>query len=300
VEVRLRDGSLVIGQLTNANAVELKTAYGTLSFPLANIVAILPALRPSKENDTEIVAAIKNLDNDDFNTRGRAQASLEEFGARATFSLREAREKASVEARTRIDLLLKKIAAQNPKLAETDTVKSTEFEAVGKLQFDALGVKNRIGEFKVKLEDIQSIQWLCHGAAKGVVLDCSTALDEWIDSGIDAVPGEKIVITSSGTITLFGNNQSTPDGSPNFNNGRGFLVGAVVGRIGSSKKPFTIGSSKSWVPQTRGRLYLKIYCPEEILNNNSSNPSTGSYTVRLSSGVLAAPEVAAPVQNRGL
>jgi hypothetical protein len=287
VELHLRDGSTVVGRLLQTDVLTLKTDYGTLTFPLSSIVRVYPAIRASKEALKEASSLINKLDDEDFNVRKQAQSKLEQFGVCVAPLLREARQNATAEARSRIDVLLKKIEAQNPKVPTDDVVKSNEFEAVGKLQFESLTIRHSIGEMKAKIEDIESIHWLSCGASKTVVLDCASALDDWVDSGVDVSPDEKVSVSSSGTITLFNNYQTSPDGNANLN-GRGTLIGMVVGKIGPNRKFFPIGSYKSWTPQYRGRLYLKIHCTEDYLNNNNNqNTSNGSFTVRVSSGVLA-------------
>jgi len=286
VEIRLRDGSTVRGEITSPESLTLKTAYGTLNIPVTRVVSLRAGLRVSTVEDTEITAAIKDLDSDEYNVRGQAQKKLESLASRAAPALRQARDKASPEARTRIDALLKKSSGAETKPNADDSVKSDEFEAAGKLEIETLTVKNRIGDLKVKLADIDSVRWLARGSAKNITLEGQAALEDWVDTGMESNPGDKIVVSCSGTINLFGQYESTPTGCNNYGGARSFLVGAVIGRVGLSGKPFLIGNAKTWVPQVRGRLFLKIYCMDNLLNNGS-NPTTGSYTARVSSGYLA-------------
>jgi hypothetical protein len=285
VEVRLRDGSVLHGDLTGVDTIALKTTYGTLNFPLSHILRIRAGFRLSKQDETDILGAIKELDSDDFNVRGLAQRRLEERGAPAAAVLRDAKAKATPEVRNRVESILKKIAENNPKLVLDDIIKSDEFEATGSLQFDSLTIKSHIGDVKVKLEDMESMRFLANGADKSLSLEASAGLDNWVDTGIDSTPNEKVSIFCSGSVNLFNNYQTTPDGNTNWGN-RPFLAGAVVGKFGENGKPFLIGAAKQLVAANRQRLFVKIFCPENVVSSNS-NPSSGEFRVRIATGIWA-------------
>ena len=283
VEVRLRDGSVLLGELAGSDSLALKTTYGTLTFPLNHILRVRAGFRLPKQDETEILAAIKDLDSDEFNIRGAAQKKLEERGASAASVLRDAKAKASAEARSRIDAILKRIADNNPKLTLDDSIKSDEFEATGTLQFDALTVKSHIGDVKVKLEDLETVRFLANGSDKTITLEIGAALSDWIDTGVDTSPGEKLSFTCTGSVNLFGNYQTTPDGNTNWGN-RPFLTGAIIGKLGDNGKPFLIGSAKQWTTANRQRIFVKVFCADNAMNNNN-NPSTGEFKVRVATGI---------------
>ena len=286
VEVRLRDGSIVRGEIAGSDTIALKTPYGVLTFPLSRIVRIKAGYRLAKQKEAELLAALKDLDSDDFGTRGQAQRTLEELGAQALDALRDARNKASAEARSRIDAVLKKIMAAAPKLSTDDLVKSDEFEAAGTLQFDALLVKSRIGELKVKLEDIEAVRWLANGVVKSMPIEARAGLEDWIDTGVDAIAGDRFAIAVSGSLTLFGQNTvSPPEGTNNWGQ-QPFQTGAVIGKLGAAGKPFLIGPGKQWAPDSNERLYVKIFASENAMNNNN-NPSQGEYKIKLATGIWA-------------
>jgi hypothetical protein len=285
VELHLRDGSVLLGELSGVDAIALKTSYGTLSFPLTHILRVRAGFRLSKQDETDILAAIKDLDSDDFNVRGLAQRRLEERGAPAAAVLRDAKGKATPEVRNRVEAIMKKIAENNPRLVLDDIIKSDEFEATGTLQFESLTVKSHIGDVKVKLEDMEALRFLANGTDKSLTLEASAGLDAWVDTGIDSTSNEKISVICTGNVTMFNNYQTTPDGNTNWGN-RPFLAGAVVGKLGESGKPFLIGAAKQFVPANRQRLFVKIFCPENVISGNS-NPSTGEFRVRIATGVWA-------------
>jgi len=285
IEIRLRDGSLLRGEISSTAPIELKTAYGNLTFPLSRILRIKTGFRLAKEKEGEIRTAIKELDSDDFTTRGQAQHALEEFGAQAVDILKDARTKASAEARSRIEAILKKVSGTSVHLSTDDLVKSDEFEAAGTLQFDVFNIHCHIGDLKVKLEDLESVRWLGAGATKLVVVEARASLADWFDTGVDAIYGEKMSVAAAGGINLFGNNAITPEGSNSWG-AAPFQTGAVIGKLGANGKPFLIGEGKQWTPENHDRLYVKIFCAENLLNNNN-NPSSGEFNLHVATGVWA-------------
>ena len=285
VEVRLRDGSIVRGEIGGADSIALKTPYGVLTFPLNRILRIKAGFRLAKEKEVGIRSAIAELDNDDFAVRAKAQHTLEELGAQAAELLTQARMKVSAEARSRIDAILKKIGAAGQTLPTEDIVKTDEFEAAGALQFDVLTVKSRIGDLQVKLEDVEAVRWLAVGANKSLALPAHPAIEDWIDSGIDALPGEKMALSVSGSVNLFGNTLCTPDGVNSWGTAP-FQTGAVIGKFGGKGKPFLVGAGKQWIPDERARLFVKIYCSENALNSNNGH-SDGEFKMQLATGVWA-------------
>jgi LssY C-terminus len=106
----------------------------------------------------------------------------------------------------------------------------------------------------------------------------------WVETGISLEPGQKIVVTSEGTLRYAdAKTDNGPDGlTRNFKdlirilpyNGAG--RGAVIGRIGDADiaQPFVIGAKKEIVAPVSGKLSLGI-------NQSDSDTGTGSYTVKV-------------------
>jgi hypothetical protein len=106
----------------------------------------------------------------------------------------------------------------------------------------------------------------------------------WTDTGIDLKPGEKIVVTASGTLRYSdAKSDNGPDGLargfkdllrilPFNDSGRGSLIA----RIGDAEtaQPFLIGASKDTVSIVVGRLSLGI-------NQGKNDSAEGSYTVHV-------------------
>ncbi len=285
VEVQLRDGSMLRGELSGITAFALKTPYGLLNIPLNRVVHFQMGVHIPPQNTTEVPAALKDLDSDDFNTRTRAQQKLEAIGLAALAALRAAKPGASAEARTRIDALLTKISAKSAKTSENDSILTDEFEALGQLQQTTLSLQSCLGPLQIKFEDVNRIRWLAKGDSASLSLDVSTALEDWIDTGIDSIPGEKMAVCATGTIKVYGNTTITPEGTTNWNS-RPFKVGAVIGKLGVNNKPFLIGPGKQWSTDGKERLYLKIHCNDDILNNDNRNTS-GAYSVQIGTSYQA-------------
>ncbi|HXJ14378.1 MAG TPA: LssY C-terminal domain-containing protein [Candidatus Limnocylindrales bacterium] len=106
----------------------------------------------------------------------------------------------------------------------------------------------------------------------------------WVDTGISLEPGQRIAVTSEGTLRYTdAKADNGPDGLT-----RGFkdLIrilpyngagrGAVIGRIGDADiaQPFVIGAKKEIVAPVSGKLALGI-------NQSEVDAGTGSYTVKV-------------------
>jgi len=106
---------------------------------------------------------------------------------------------------------------------------------------------------------------------------------QWVDTGMDVQAGDKLHITSTGTVTMGNNTGVTADGAqrgwtdtlralPVASAGRG----ALVGRIGNSDAatPFFIGADGTVQAPIAGRLYLAI-------NADSTQTPQGEFKVHI-------------------
>jgi hypothetical protein len=105
----------------------------------------------------------------------------------------------------------------------------------------------------------------------------------WTDTAVVLAPGDHVVFTAKGDVTLADGRKTTADGLP-----RGWKdllrqfpdpaspAGALIGRIGSDPAvvPFAIGASKTLDVTTSGELYLRI-------NASSDVAPDGTYDVTL-------------------
>ncbi|MGD0207442.1 MAG: hypothetical protein ABSC89_07550 [Verrucomicrobiota bacterium] len=113
----------------------------------------------------------------------------------------------------------------------------------------------------------------------------------WYDTGIDLTNGQTITINASGTVTVGAlipaYNNETPAGRPELTGttrpggalvAPGLAPWSLVGRIGSSGKPFEIGTSKTFTASDSGRLYLSV-------NDNWFPDNSGSWNVTVTGGI---------------
>ena len=107
------------------------------------------------------------------------------------------------------------------------------------------------------------------------------ANQQWTNTGIPVLRGERIQFTARGTITISRNLSATPDGNPTIPSSsprfplRGVGVGALIGRVGNSA-PFPIGSSTGPITMpTNGPLMLGI-------NDDELSDNSGNFSVNIS------------------
>jgi hypothetical protein len=284
VEVRLRDGSQMRGEVMALDTLKLKTAYGVLNFPVSDLRQLQFGARLTEKDARGIQEAIALLDSDDFASRSEAQTRLERFGASALAPLKTALKTSnSSEVRSRIESLLKRLEKKAGSVTTDDRVTATELDMSGELELKSLRFRNAIGDLTVKIEDLESVRWLAAGQIKAFSIDARKGLQGWIDTGVNVAPNDPIALTASGSINLFGSCISTPSGHNNWG-ANPFMVGSLIGRIGKSGEPFMIGTGKRWTGAERERLYLKIFCLPDHLRSADRSSNTGSYRVRIATG----------------
>ena len=176
---------------------------------------------------------------------------------------------------------------KSPKRAVSDDiVRSSRFEATGLLQMDTLALKTRFGDLQIKVDDIRTVRWLERGETRNLELDANAAIQDWIDTGIDAVPGEKLAIACGGTINMFNSQTMGPTGSNNWGSNGPFLMGAVVGKLGANGEMYLIAAGKTWNTESKERLYVKIHW-NRSRTGRSNDQSKGHFAVKIATGAWA-------------
>ena len=122
-----------------------------------------------------------------------------------------------------------------------------------------------------------------------------TADKQWVDTGMDVKPGDKLHITAQGTVDLADKTGVGPDGAPRGwkDTLRALTVssagrGALVGQIGNdpAATPFFIGADGIVTAPVAGRFYLGV--------NQASNASaTGNFQVHIDRSAAAVTDEAA-------
>ena len=114
-------------------------------------------------------------------------------------------------------------------------------------------------------------------------LNVSVSGGDWVDTGMQVQAGDKLHITSKGTVTMGNNTGVTADGATRgwTDTLRALMVpsagrGALVGRIGDNPAatPFFIGADGTVQAPIAGKLYLAI-------NSDSTQTPTGQYDVHI-------------------
>lgn len=114
------------------------------------------------------------------------------------------------------------------------------------------------------------------------------AIEEWRDSGVDVIAGEKYRVTAKGKWRSYGTcNWTDADGLDLYNMlcfpspvfpvvVNGWSHSALIAKIGSEGIPFGVGTEKQWIAQSSGRLLFRI---NDTLDANWDNE--GYVDVRL-------------------
>lgn len=290
VEVQLTDNSTFRGELDGVDAISLKTSYGVLTIPCGDILRVQRGTRINEKVVNDIGAAIKALDSEEFAKRTTAQQKLETCGVEAIDLLKKAREAGSPEMRTRIDKILAKLNEKfSGKGIQTEDIVSTvRFDVMGTLQLDSLKLASRVGPLSVNIEDLHSIRWLGHGDYKTLSLDPNGGTVAWVDTGITLNNNDQIAIVATGSINPSPNNNNLeigPMGTENWGANGGFMMGTLLGKLGTDGEPFAIGQGKAWASTSRDRLYLKIFWNSRQCR--IENGAKGAFKIKIHTGSLA-------------
>ena len=102
---------------------------------------------------------------------------------------------------------------------------------------------------------------------------------QWTDTGIDVKAGDRVAFQASGEVQLGvqAGMTATPDGNGSFKSPSypepTLPGGALIGRVGTSGRPFGIGTQSQPLPMpAAGRLYLGV-------NDNELNDNNGAFNV---------------------
>jgi hypothetical protein len=291
VEVRFADGSLVKTKLQH-DTLNVITKYGTLKVPVSDLKSIEFGFRYAPGEEQRITDAITRLGDARFVTREMAMSDLQTYKERAYPLLKKALKHTDREIVKRTTELIEKLEAKVPadklQFRLQDTVKTTDFAAVGKVDLPNFKVQTPyFGTAELQLADLVTMRTVGLAQSIETTIDASKfGLSNnavWMDTGIDADKEMPLTIQASGQIDLWpqgGNYRSGPDGNfRNTGNGPGLQApGALIGRIGTNGSPFLVGSKYQGKPPTNGRLFLRI--------NGSpwNNESVGAYTLKITLG----------------
>jgi len=297
IRLYLMDGSVITGKLAVKN-IQVKTTFGVLTVPVANIISFRPGIDSFPEFGQRIKDLIVTLGADDFNEREAAQKELQKIGKKVRKLLEERLKDDDNAERTR---RIKKIIEEfdnnedldddwnnnaNRVWIRQDTIVTTDFTIVGTIVQKKFAVTTKFGQLAVNLADIQRgqrLQQQKEEIRKMVSVEGShMAQRSFKNTRIKLEAGDRVYLTADGTITMtpWGSNaRSTPDGAPNY----GWYIaskiaaGALVGRIGDSGTVFKVGTKYSFTAKKTGYLQLAIGMNPSYANQTFP----GKYTVRV-------------------
>jgi hypothetical protein len=290
VEVHYVDGSLVHMKLLD-EAIEIKTDYGKLTVPPAQIQSITFGQRVEPEIEAKVQALIQQLGDSDYQKRELALKSLIQFGHNAYPSLIRQQKNADQEVAKRIEKAIQSIEQQVPsKLLhrkDDDVIYTTKFTIVGKITTPTLRAHSQFfGEVTLKPAQLVAIGGQKqHAVADIIILDAAkygSAHDKWLATGIHVRKGQSLTITASGIIDLVppqaGKYMCGPYGWQNAGKTNVNQEGTLQGRIGMAGPAFLIGESYQGQADREGELYL------HIVPCIWGNASTGTFQIKVTPG----------------
>lgn len=297
VRVHLMEGSVVSGTLS-ADALTVKTEFGTLEVPVEHVVSFTPGLASHPQLQKRIGRLIQQLGSNDAAERDQAQRELTDFGPAVRSQLAPFRDDQDAERRTRVEKILEELENQEeedepagglprPSLIPEDTVETDRFTVVGAISPDSFRIETPFGPLTVALKDIRYVSRETSRkpeARARLAVDANNFPQVGLkDTGLSVRRGDRLVIAATGQIVMapWGNNISSgPDGA-----GQNVPVytaqipsGAVMARIGRGEE-FLVGGRYDATVKASGTLFLGVAMTPQFANQGYTFP--GSYDVRV-------------------
>jgi hypothetical protein len=290
VVVFFHDGTRVKTMILQDN-LEITTRYGKLTVPTRAIRRIEFGHRLSEEQAQKLEATLKRLSSNNFQERESAGKELIAMGRLAYPALMKANENADLDTTKRIDEVLKAIKQAVPadqlRSRTTDMVYTEDFTIVGTIDSATLKARTEhFGDVTLKVVDLRSVLGTGGTGEISVKVDAvayGTNNTSWMDTGYSVNPETKLVVTASGEVDLYGNQQpgqyiSGPEGNRNVGRQGIYMPGTLVGKIGEDGAVFIVAKKYEGLSNVEGKLYLRIVALP------GSGGSTGHYTVKINTG----------------
>jgi hypothetical protein len=286
IEVRLKDGSVLRGELQGVASFKLKTPYGVLTVPATEMRRLKLGQGGAGSVDAATLnAAIKDLIGDVKTVWPEAQRVLARAGSDAVEPLFEARPKAGEEARKRIDAALKRVLGLEKSDLAADHIRAAKFEGHGQVELSALRLKTKLGDLTIKAGEVASLSWLAASCNVSLDLEAKESIRNWQDSGVKLLQGDTLAVRCDGSINVFGS-AVPPTGNKSWNR-HPFPSGALVGKIGEAGETFLIGAVKRIEAPGEGTLYLRVFMQDDLLQRDEIEQASGSLQVQIGSGAQA-------------
>lgn len=275
--VELRSGTVLVGRL-EPSAWRVKTAFGELTVPVAEIRRVRFGRRSQPERLARVEEAVKDLASASPERRDHAKASIAQEGVFAAQSLRKAaKEHEDPEVRRIAGEMLKELdLSEDEVVPDDDQVDTARFSLMGQIELEAFKVQvKELGPLVVRRGDVQRVRSFGPDLSKKVAVGGTNVWPNgWLDTKIKVEKGEKLKITATGTIFFPNWGQAfTPDGNQNMGMMNGMMTGTLGARIGEKGTLFRVGSNYTGVASATGTIWfvLNIQAPDQ--------PHDGEFTV---------------------
>lgn len=271
--------------------LEVTTRYGKLTVPTTEIRKVEFGFRVPEETARKLEQAIANLGSPNYPERETATKDLVALGRLAYPSLLKAAKGNDLETTKRVEDIIKEIKQKVPsdqlRSRTDDLIHTSEFIIAGRIDSATLKAKSEhFGEVQIKVVDLRNLYSTSGVGESKVMVDAVTygsGNNQWMDTGYHISADSPLLITASGEVDLYGNQQpgmyiSGPDGNRQVGRVGTHIPGMLIGRIGEDGPVFIVSKKYEGSPTQEGKLYLRIVPVQ------GSGGSTGTYQVKIASG----------------
>jgi hypothetical protein len=313
LKLNLLDGNVITGT-SSMGDIELMTAYGKLTIPVANVSTVKVGIGKDKTTYDKAMSYLKIL-NTSANDDGRkgAYADVLKLGVKAIAAVsdfssdpKNIDENSTYAGEFTVENLLSELYSANniEESADVDDIVTIDgnYTMGGTFSFAKMDIKTEYGNLSIPKEKIKSVDVTVispAGSADHIykLLGSKNISGNqnggWLKTGIMLKQGQKFTITATGEVTLasLSNQKYKPDGSYTATNGTAYPAAAggdyegattypsygnVVYHIGDGNTETNKAGAKfTGTAKSSGMLYIAIY--ETVYNA----ANTGSYTVKV-------------------
>ncbi|MBE7443527.1 MAG: hypothetical protein KF732_05200 [Flavobacteriales bacterium] len=300
----LKDGNVVTGTTKVSNLI-LQTDFGKLDVPIKNVSSIELGIKPDLGQKENITNLAKQLLNSNEEMRSKAYNSLISLSSGAIPVLEDVIFSGTYESSNFTDYTLTNALSELKAVHGISSNYKTkdvvfidyEYNMGGTYEFSSIELKTAYGVLTIPREKIQKIDVMyfdqASGDSKAFKLMAATHISSnanggWLKTGIMVKPGQTLIISATGEVTLasLSGNKYKPDGSvkntnaesyiDNYNSGTNYpSYGNVVFKIGENGTSTKAGANYSAKVTQSGMLYLSIH--ETVYNASNA----GFYTVNV-------------------
>lgn len=299
MRLHLQDGSVISGDLT-VTEIAVDTQFGKLVVPIDKIRSFAPGLDSNTKLDEQIQTLIKTLSSDDYKTREQAHKDLAAMGRIVQKELEKYAADENAEVKRHVTEILKELeeaaaeaedfegASANLPLPRLDTVVTTDFTVMGRVEPAQFEIQSKYGPLTIQLADIARGERDIgerESLRRNLSINAANLAQRGFKStGIRVQAGDRVTINAEGSIVMspWGNNaQSGPDGMQNY----GWYIpgqipgGALCARIGDKDTVFKVGAKSTFVAKKSGIIQLAIGMQGDYANESYQFP--GEYKVKV-------------------